>query len=260
MKRLIVGECHADHLFQMSDPDSLEIDFEANVVKALSCAFPSYRCIVFGGSFQYDLRTSKPDLALIAKDLSHWFIIEVEMVHHSLFGHVIPQVQAFQFGKAQADCSKIIARELNLPLEQARTLVEHHPKSVVVISNRRVSKWETSLKALNVQLISISVFKSHLGVEAFEIDGSLEVRSECIGWGRYSATDRSIRFHKSVKLSLGNAQFIDQNGVPTNWIVSQSGETFWVTKEVGWPTIEDGVYVLLTRSYDGRISLKIPSA
>jgi hypothetical protein len=41
---------------------------ESQIIQALSCIYPNYHCIVFGGGFKYDDATSKPDLALVARD------------------------------------------------------------------------------------------------------------------------------------------------------------------------------------------------
>ena len=82
MRTFLVGECLEENKFTLWDPDAAtETEFEMVVVRALSCAYPSYVCVVFSGGFRYDDRVYRPDMALIAKDLSHWFIIEVESGH-----------------------------------------------------------------------------------------------------------------------------------------------------------------------------------
>jgi hypothetical protein len=97
MKTLMVGECASHNVFSLSDTDAgLEADFEALTVRALCCLYPTYHCIVFNGSFLHENRVSRPDLALIAGDFSHWFIIEVELSFHSLAGHVLPQVRGLR--------------------------------------------------------------------------------------------------------------------------------------------------------------------
>src|ERR1700730_17442443 len=99
MRTIMVGDCHVDRVYRQSDPDApSESEFEFCVARALSCVYPDFRCVVFNGSFRYDDRTYRPDLALVANDFSHWFLIEVELVSHSFEGHVLPQVQAFRYG------------------------------------------------------------------------------------------------------------------------------------------------------------------
>ena len=81
MKTLLVGNCSPEHVFMLNDPDGpSESQFEYEVAKALgSACIPRHRCIQFPGDFRYGDRCYQPDLALVAKDLSHWFVIEVEL-------------------------------------------------------------------------------------------------------------------------------------------------------------------------------------
>ena len=67
--------------------DFVEIAFEAEVVKALTCLFPDYWCGVFAGTFLLEGERRSADLALIHKSLSHWFVVEVELAGHSLDRH-----------------------------------------------------------------------------------------------------------------------------------------------------------------------------
>lgn len=47
--------CQKESVFRQLDPTVfLEIEFEAEVVRALSCMLPGYLCGVFGGSFVLD--------------------------------------------------------------------------------------------------------------------------------------------------------------------------------------------------------------
>jgi len=93
MRTIMVGDCSPERVYQLSDPDAPnETEFEYTVARILSCVYPDFLCIVFGGGFKYDDRISRPDLAMIARDFSHWFIIEVELVSHSFMDHVLPQV------------------------------------------------------------------------------------------------------------------------------------------------------------------------
>jgi hypothetical protein len=59
MSTIIVGDCAEQNLFQRWDADAAkETEFEYVVAKALMCVYPDYHCIVFGGSFLLDGRSS----------------------------------------------------------------------------------------------------------------------------------------------------------------------------------------------------------
>lgn len=259
MKTLIVGDCAPDHLFDAIDQtDALERDFELSVVKALTCAYPTYRCITFGGTFRLDDRGSRPDLALISKDLSHWFVIEVELSTHSFDGHVLPQVRAFRYGEPQQDCANILARELGIDVAQAQTLVQCVPRFVAVIANRYVAHWEIVLDGVGAQLLSVTVFNSGAGVTAYGIEGVLAAPVRSLGFGQYSATDRSVRFATNLLLPDGQIEICEPSGTISLWNVARTSEAAWVTRSNGRPDIPNGAYIMLTRTYQNRLVFRAP--
>lgn len=260
MRTILVGDCAIEHLYEMTDPDApTEVEFESQVVQALTCIYANYHCIVFGGSFELENRTCKPDLALVANDFSHWFVIEVELVSHSFEQHVLPQVVAFRYGDPQLDCISVLSRELEKPPERVKTLLDHVPRSVVVVANKREPQWQIALRAHDIQFLAISKFQSRFGVPAFEVDGTLEVLQESLGFAVYSATDRSLRFPKTVRLPSGAIQINDPAGSRSSWTVTRDDHCAWVTKDVGSASIAEGSYIQVVRTIDGRISLRRPS-
>lgn len=259
MKRLLVGDCHIDRIFDLMDPDApTEQEFEFTVAKALSCAYPNYKCVVFTGSFRLEEQRHRPDLALVAGDFSHWFVLEVELASHSLERLVLPQVRAFRYGETEPDCEVILARELGVDPGRASTLVRYVPRSVAVVVNHEDEGWRRALDVNGIQMLVVSVFKARTGEMAVHLQGSLEAPAENLGFGTYSATDRSIRFPALVRLPDGAVRIDDRDGGVGIWRVTRAGEVAWITKEAGLPNIDDGAFVQLVRTLDGRISLLRP--
>lgn len=259
MRTIMVGSCKPDGIYELSDPSGyLESQFEHYVARALACIYPHHRCIVFGGTFEFEGRLFRPDLALVARDFSHWFIIEVELLSHSFEGHVLPQVRAFRYGSPADGCAEVLARETGITVPQAQTLLEFVPKSIVVIVNQYDHKWDIALQAHSIQLVTLSRYCSRTGVEALELSRALEIFAENLGFGLYSAVDRSIIFPKSVRVGPGSVQIDDPEGAPGSWTVTTTGASTWVTKDVGAPDINDGTHVQLVRYLGGRISIRRP--
>ena len=259
MRTLIVGECRDDSLYRLRDPDApSETELEYQVVKVLSCVYQHCHCIVFGGGFEYEGKIYRPDLALVAKDFFYWFIIEVELLSHSLEGHVLPQVRAFRYGTPTSECEGILARELKILTESAKTLLDHVPRAVAVIANKRDFEWYTMLRAHNIQYLAVSKFSSSNGVDAVEVDGSLEVLQESLGFGRYIATDRSLRFPRLAKLPIGTIRINDPEGSFSLWTVTRDDHYTWITKETGVPDIPNSSLVQLVRTMGGEISSRRP--
>ncbi len=248
MRTIVLDPRAGGGRYALSDPDApSETEFEGTVLSALAGVYHEYHCIVFGGAFVYEGNTSRPDLALIARDFSHWFVLEVELVSHSLSRHVLPQVTTLRYGDLQPDCEMILARELKIPIGRAQTLIHMVPRSVAVIANKRDARWEVALGAHTVQMLAVSVFEGPAGETAFEVEGTLRVDIEHLGFGCYSAVDRSLRFPKDVRLPDGRVQIDDPSGAPGSWIVSTADTTRWVTKDSGMPDIEDGEFLQLVR-------------
>lgn len=262
MRTLLTGECKPENIFRLMDStELLEVDFEAEVVKSLTCLLPDYFCGVFAGNFILDGDRKCADLALIHKSLSHWFVVEVELASHSLEHHVIPQVRCFRFGEPESSCIASLCRGFKgITREQAERLLAHVPRCVVVVSNIYDHVWHPALRALDVQFLTVSIFKDHQGRTAHEVHGQLSVLRESLGFAQFSAMDNSLRLPKSVGLTLGVVRIEDQFGSAGLWVVREEGGNIWLTKERGSALIQNGAFVQIIKTIDGRMCLRLPSA
>ncbi|MEP9387254.1 hypothetical protein [Mesorhizobium sp. KR9-304] len=257
MSTIVVGDCAPENLLEVWDADAArESEFEFVVAKALTCIYPNYHCFPFAGSFKLEDNVSRPDIAMVAKDMSHWFVIEVELISHSLDAHVLPQIRAFRYGEPQADCISILSRELQLDRDQIRTFLMGVPRTVAVIANKRHRDWEISFRSLEVQLLTVSAFNSPAGIQAVEVDGRLIAQQEHIGFGYYMATDRSLRFHRGVGLPDGAIMVDDFLGAGSMWTVTRDTSYAWVTRNQGTPDIANGSLVQMIRAFGGRFLIK----
>lgn len=258
MKRLLTGMCSRDHIFELVDPTRFfEIDFEAEVVKALSCLFPQYWCGVFAGAFVLEGDRRVADLALIHRSISHWFVVEVEIAGHDFDDRVLPQVRCFRYGEPEPSCITSLVRAFKqLERPQAEIILRHVPRYVAVISNMPDSMWSEKLKTLDVQFLTMSVYIDHKNRYAYEIDGSLAVGTESLGFGRYSAIDNCLRIPRFCGLPTGGIQIVDQFGVLSEWTVRDEAGMLWVSKRHGPALIPHESYVQLVRTFEGQISLR----
>lgn len=261
MKKLLTGECSEENILQLVDPTAfLEIEFEAEVVKALTCLFPDYWCGVFAGTFVLEGERRSADLALIHKHLSHWFVVEVELAGHSLNQHVLPQVRCFRYGEPDQTCaSSLRAAFSSLSREEASTVLLHVPRYVAVIGNMPDPEWTMALRALDVQYLTVSVYRNQTGRTAHEIEGRLVARTESLGFARFSAIDNCLRINKGCGLPPGAVQIIDQFGTLSQWTAREASGALWISKDRGPALLEHESYVQIIRTFDGRISLR-PSA
>jgi hypothetical protein len=257
MKKFVAGRCERGNIFDLVDPTGFrEVDFEAEVVRALACLQPDYRCGVFAGTFALDGERRTADLALMHRSLSHWFVVEVELAEHSLEHHVLPQVRCFRYGEPEPSCIASLARAFEMEQRQAETLLRYVPMQVAVVSNLPSQDWVGALRAIDVQLLTVSVFRNDDGLTAHQIDGRLSPRAFNLGFARYSAVDNSLRIPKTCDVPRGRLQIIDQFGNATWWVAREEGAALWISKERGHALLAHESYVQIIRDYDGRLSIR----
>lgn len=259
MKKLMVGECHQDSMFHLVDPTQfLEIEFEAEVVKALTCLMPEYLCGVFAGAFVLEGERRVADLALIHRSLSHWFVVEVELAGHSLENHVLPQARCFRYGVAESSCVTSLVRAFSeLTRDQAEALLRYVPHYVAVVSNRPDPTWTATLNAIDAQHLTVSVYRDRNGRSAHEVEGRLIFRVESLGFAQYSAIDNCLRISKAWGLPTGTVQIVDQFGNLADWMVREESGAMWVCKSHGPALIPHNEYVQIIRNVDGGLALRL---
>lgn len=262
MKLFIDNKCSNDAAFDLVDPSGFsEGVFESHAVKALVCAFPEYRCIPFRADFSFDGQIKRSDLALVHQSFSHWFIVEVELVSHSLMGHVVPQVRCFRYGEPFSSCADLLVEAIpGMEYSRAVSFLQFIPRSVLVVVNRHSTEWASCLRGLDIQMITVTVYRRKDGLVAHEIDGSLTVAKENLGFFKYSASDRSIRIPPTVPLELeGELRVEDPYGAVGLWIASRSEDALWLTKLTGDPGFPHNEMLQLLRTSNGMLKLAMTS-
>lgn len=259
MRKLLTGNCHPDNIFQLVDPTQfVEGDFEAEVVKALTCLMPDYLCGVFAGAFVLEGERRVADLALVHKSLSHWFVVEVELAGHSFEHHVLPQVRCFRYGEPEDSCVTSLVRAFgDLTRDQAASLLSHIPRYVAVVGNLPDSVWATKLSAVDAQYLTVSVYEDRNGRTAHEVEGRLFVRAQSLGFARFSAIDNCLRIPCGCGLPVGNIQIVDQFGNAAGWTIRDESGVLWIRKDHGPALISHDSYVQIIRNFEGRISIQL---
>lgn len=87
MARLLVD----GHWFDPVQADSIyESDLEDLIIARAPILYPNYWVIKYKRIISSEYGTAIPDLAFIERNYRGWFLCEVELGSHDLFGHVIP--------------------------------------------------------------------------------------------------------------------------------------------------------------------------
>lgn len=129
----------------------------------------------------------------------------------------------------------------------------------VITGNRHSAEWRSCLRGLDIQMITVTVYRRKDGTIAHEIDGSLTVAKENLGFFRYSASDRSIRIPSTVPLELeGQIRVEDPYGAIGEWIASRSEDGLWLTKLAGDPGFPHNEMLQLLRTSSGILTSHSP--
>ena len=105
---------------------------------------------------------------------------------------------------------------------RAVSFLQFIPRSVLVVVNRASIEWRSCFRGLDVQMLTLSVYRRNDGQIAHELDGGLLVVKENLGFFRYSAIARSIRLPLTLTGIEDRVKIEDTFGVTGSWMVSRT--------------------------------------
>ena len=156
---------HNDEWFEeITSRGHYESEFEKVLQQKARNLFTSYHFVPFKVTVysKEDVDARRPDFALIHTSYRSWWVVEVELAHHSFYGHVLPQVRTLaraEYGQAEADylCSRNPLLDKDRVIEMFKGSVPR----VLVVVNAPVDGWAERLHALDAKVAICQVFRSH---------------------------------------------------------------------------------------------------
>lgn len=101
-----------------------------------------------------------PDFALIEEGYRRWYVGEVELVKHSLFNHVIPQVQTFREAEySDEHVNSVLKYTPGLDSKRLKLLFANTPPVVMVVANRLKPNWAEALHSNGALLSLFEIFR-----------------------------------------------------------------------------------------------------
>lgn len=179
MARILVPH-HSDWYEQLSVIASYyETEYEDKFLGQIEEAFPDFYAIYYKKkvvAIGYD--SKKPDLALVKKDFSEWWLVEVELEAHDL-KEVVGQVEVFLLAKLNPYSDgkyihKAITKRykgVSISETDVRAMISNYAQNVLVVVDEYIEEWEKTLGKLGAHLCVFQVFKSTNGPEAFRLAG-----------------------------------------------------------------------------------------
>ena len=131
-------------IFEPRVPDT-ESDFEAQVLRVVSEITPGFTVASWKPLIRdWHGHGARPDLAMIARDLESWYVIEVELASHSIPGHIAPQLETL--GNGVYDSSLLPSLQRAFPSEstEALTRMVRREPGLLCIADQYTDKiWRT---------------------------------------------------------------------------------------------------------------------
>lgn len=153
-----------------------ESELENTILSHVETVFPNYIAIPYKKDVHAPgvAKGRTPDLALINKDYSDWWIIEVELGEHDL-KHVKAQVDVFVNGTYNPyEVSKYIKTKDDqgrLNLKSLQKMIQNYQPNVMVIVDEHVAAWKDDLEKLGAKICVFQVFKNKDGHRAYRLNG-----------------------------------------------------------------------------------------
>lgn len=150
-----------------------EADFENVIYSQKEELFPGQHLVRFKSDVRWNRDVRRPDFALIDEEYRSWWVVEVELHHHSLNEHVIPQVEVLRNGEyAEHHAESIASADANIDANRLMDLVVRSSPQVWVIVDKPAPKWVEPLRALRVPLGIIEMFASERATYALRLNGA----------------------------------------------------------------------------------------
>jgi hypothetical protein len=175
-----------DEWYESIDPGTYyETEFEIILMQKSSVLFPGFYSLPFKKIVTSEFDSARADYALIDKKYREWWIVEVELSHHSLYGHVIPQVQTLvnaNYGREEAEyLLKLLA---DLDRKSLMDMMKGMTPKVLVVVDRPKHDWISELDRYDAKLAVFEILKSRKNRYIHRINGFLpsltsEMMSRC---------------------------------------------------------------------------------
>jgi hypothetical protein len=149
-----------------------EMEFRRVLLQRSLSVFPGYRPVPFGKTVQSEFDSARADYALIADNYGEWWVVEVEMGHHSLEGHIIPQVQTLVTARYGDDIATyLLQKDATLARQKIEDLLRGRPPRVLVVVDRPRPNWTSPLGRVGAELAVFEIFRSDRNRHAYRLNG-----------------------------------------------------------------------------------------
>ena len=149
-----------------------ETEFEGIVKVHSAHLWPRFHAVRFKTTVSDGNAAAKPDFSLVERGYREWWVVEVEMEHHSFEGHVLPQVRTLSqaiYGPDEA--SKLCAASGDLELNKLTEMMKGRQPRVLVVVNKPKPDWIKPLAKYDAAVAVFEVFRNDRNDYLFRVNG-----------------------------------------------------------------------------------------
>jgi hypothetical protein len=236
-----------------------EAEFEGLLIQNANLIHPASVVVPYKKTVYADGSSARADLAIIPRDYRHWFVIEVEMVRHPLYRHVLPQVRTLRDGHYdQEHVAYLVGKSPMLVEAKVSDMLRGQPPSVIVLINKPDEEWRRELGRYGAYVLVFEIFRSRNNRHIFAIDGELPRSTPGILTElSFGLLPRCLRVASPAALAFGGSErvpiFVD--GQVTYWERFQTATGVYLTP-VGSMPLTPGRKYALVRGADGRHAIR----
>lgn len=157
-----------------------ETEFETILQDQAARLFAQYYFVPFKTPVTSDLDADirKPDFALVHRAYRSWWVVEVELAHHSLKGHVFPQVRTLSRARYGVSEATYLCRQApSLCKNKVMEMFKGDQPRVLVIVNSPIDGWADALRSLRARVVVCQIFRSRMNKLLLRLNG--DYPSEC---------------------------------------------------------------------------------
>ena len=248
----------------ISSEGQYETDFESIVITHAVDLFPQFHVVKFRAPVESEDGRKIPDLALLDREYRFWWVVEVEMAHHSLASHVLPQVEVFARGKyGEEHADYMAAQSDDLDRVALQDMVKGAQPRVLVIVNRNVPDWIAPIRNIDGLVTVVEVFRSGRNRHILRLNGDYppagdsHIASRC----RLDSLVPNLLLVDSpaaLGVVAGEQVAIEFNGGLTYWSRLDISDNVWLMPSGRNPLAAKQEYVIL-RDPENRLILRTES-
>jgi hypothetical protein len=240
----------------------IEAEYERVLAAHADILYPDFHFVPFKVRVESSSGAKKADYVLIDKEYRRWWVVEVELAHHSLDNHVLPQVEVLSngtYGKEHA--LHLASQSPELDLAMLEDMMLGGQPGVLVIVNADSEEWRRYLSFYGVDMAVIEIFRSANLDYAFEAQGARPiVEQDLVTICRRDPLLRRL-FLVQAPAALGIAaeerMTVEFNGATTDWRRIDSADKVWLAPVGPSPVPPDATVLGLVRSGGTVLSFRV---